>query len=311
MLLSCGDALIDFLPGRTAGSREALIPAVGGSCFNVAVAMARLGASAGFVGGVSTDMFGQMIAAHAAASNVDLSYATRSADQTTLAFVRPGDGESRYAFYNAGTATDNWTYRRGAIPFNTIEAVHAGSTTLVSESGAGETLHLIADAKLSSTISFDPNCRPNLVRNKCSFLKTIARFSASADILRMSDADFEYIYGNEPYERRAQVLLDQGASLVVITRGAEGALAWHANLGQVNVGASQVEVEDTIGAGDSFQAALLFALHRQDLLRRTRLKEMSAEQLQFVMTFAAKCAAFTCTRQGADPPRASDIDWVW
>ena len=166
MLVACGDALIDFVPTRNTEGREALMPAVGGSCLNVAIGMARLGAPAGFVGGISTDLFGRMIADHAAASNVDISLATRSDRQTTLAFVRIVAGQSRYAFYDAETATRNWTYRRGSIPFASVEAVHVGSTTLVNDQGAAETKALIADARASSTICFDPNCRPNLVSDK-------------------------------------------------------------------------------------------------------------------------------------------------
>src|SRR5215475_14361965 len=142
MLLSCGDALIDFVPTRSAEGREAVMPAIGGSCLNVAIGMARLGAPTGFVGGISTDLFGQMIADHAAASNVELGLATRSDHQTTLAFVRIIADESHYAFYDAETATRNWTYRRGSLAFDTIEAVHVGSTTLVNDMGAAETLAL-------------------------------------------------------------------------------------------------------------------------------------------------------------------------
>src|SRR5262245_29688075 len=130
MLLSCGDALIDFLPVRVADGREAYTPSVGGSCLNVAVTMARLDAPAGLVGGISTDLFGNMIVDHATRSNVDLRYATRSPGQTTLAFVRFVEGEPHYAFYDEGTAAQRWIYRRGAIPFPSIDAIHTGSTTL-------------------------------------------------------------------------------------------------------------------------------------------------------------------------------------
>src|SRR5215831_6023945 len=160
MLIACGDALIDFVPTRNSDGREAVMPAVGGSCLNVAIGMARLGAPTGFVGGLSTDIFGQMIADHASASGVDLSHATRSDHQTTLAFVRIVAGESHYAFYDAETASRNWSYQRGTIPFERVEAVHVGSTTLVNDMGAAETLALIADAKAHATIVFDPNCRP-------------------------------------------------------------------------------------------------------------------------------------------------------
>jgi fructokinase len=310
MLLSCGDALIDFVPVVAADGREAVRPAVGGSCLNVAVGLARLGAATGFVGGVSTDLFGCMIAEHAAASGVDFRYATRSDRQTTLAFVRLVAGESQYAFYDAETATRAWTYPRGEIPFETIEAVHIGSTTLVNERGAAETAALIADARPSATISFDPNCRPNLVADKAAYLARMSAFADSADVIRMSDVDFSYLYGEEAYAARAEALLARGCSLFVITRGINGAQAWHAKAGAIEVGAQAINVADTIGAGDSFQAALLFALHKQGRLARTGLKDISADELRCTLSFATRCAALTCTRVGADPPRSEDMPWT-
>ena len=160
MLLSCGDALIDFLPVKSTDGRDAIVPVAGGSCLNIAVGIARLGAPTGFVGGISTDLFGRMIADHAMASQVELRYATRSDHQTTLAFVRSVDGEPQYAFYDEGTASRNWTYRRGSIAFDEIDAIHVGSTTLIDENAAAETLAMVEDARGSATISFDPNCRP-------------------------------------------------------------------------------------------------------------------------------------------------------
>ncbi|MFT4119566.1 carbohydrate kinase family protein [Bradyrhizobium sp.] len=311
MLIACGDALIDFVPTRNAEGREAVMPAVGGSCLNVAIGMARLGAPTGFVGGISTDMFGRMVADHATASNVELGFATRSDHQTTLAFVRIVAGESHYAFYDAETATRNWTYRRGTIPFANAEAVHVGSTTLVNDQGAAETKALIAEARASSTISFDPNCRPNLVRDKPAYLARMAEFAGSADLIKMSDVDFAYLFGEEPYQQRASALLRQGTSLVVITRGNNGAVAWHAGAGQIEVPAPKVEVADTIGAGDSFQAALLFALYKQGRLPRQQLKNIGADELRRALAFAANCAGLTCTRPGADPPWSHEVAANW
>ncbi|MCA1424477.1 MULTISPECIES: carbohydrate kinase [Bradyrhizobium] len=311
MLIACGDALIDFVPTRNVEGREAVMPAVGGSCLNVAIGMARLGAPTGFVGGISTDLFGRMIADHASASKVALDLATRSDHQTTLAFVRIVAGESHYAFYDAETATRNWTYRHGSIPFDTVEAVHVGSTTLVNDQGAAETKVLIADARASSTISFDPNCRPNLVKDKPTYLGRMAEFAGSADLIKMSDVDFAYLFGEEPYQQRASTLLGQGTSLVVITRGNNGAIAWHAQAGQIEVQAPKVEVADTIGAGDSFQAALLLALYKQDRIARPRLQDIGADELRRALSFAANCAGLTCTRPGADPPWSHEINWDW
>jgi fructokinase len=310
MILSCGDALIDFVPVAVADGGEAVRPVVGGSCLNVAVGLARLGAPTGFVGGISNDVFGRMIAEHALASDVDLGFATRSDHQTTLAFVRIVAGESQYAFYDAQTASREWTYRRGSIPFTSIEAVHVGSTTLVNDNGATQTAAMIADAKESATISFDPNCRPNLVGDKAAYLDRMRSFASSADIIRMSDVDFNYLYGDEAYAARAELLLAGGCSLFVVTRGIDGVEAWHRKAGYVTAAAPAVKVVDTIGAGDSFQAALLCALHRQDRLGRSRLEDITADELRRALSFACSCAALTCTRMGADPPRSDEVPWA-
>jgi fructokinase len=307
MLLSCGDALVDFLPVRSVDGRDAIVPVVGGSCLNIAVGMARLGAPAGFVGGISTDLFGQMIAEHASASQVELKYATRSDHQTTLAFVRTIGGEPQYGFYDEGTATRNWVYRHGSIPFDTIEAIHVGSTTLADTHGAAQALALVRDAQGSVTISFDPNCRPKLVRQKPRYVERMNAFAATADIVRMSDVDFDFLYGDADYAGRARLMLEAGASLVVVTRGIKGAQAWHPKADVIEVDAPTVAVVDTIGAGDSFQAALLFALRAIGRIGRQALAEMDPDELFRVLSFAATCAAFTCGRPGADPPRQSEV----
>jgi fructokinase len=307
MLLSCGDALIDFLPAKSVDGRDASVPVAGGSCLNIAVGVARLGAPAGFVGGISTDLFGRMIADHAFASQVDLRYATRSEHQTTLAFVRTVGGEPQYAFYDEATASRNWSYRRGSIPFDEIEAVHVGSTTLADDQGAAQALALVEDARASVTISFDPNCRPKLVKHRAHYVDRMDAFAAAADVVRMSDVDFEFLYGGSDHAERAKSLIKAGASLVVVTRGIKGAQAWHREAGAVEVQVPTVEVVDTIGAGDSFQAALLFALRAIGRIGTGALAQTNSEELGRVLSFASSCAAFTCGRAGADPPRRSEI----
>jgi fructokinase len=311
MILSCGDALIDFVPATTGQGRDVLMPAVGGSCLNVAVGLARLGAPTGFVGGISTDLWGGMIADHATASNVDLGYATRGEDQTTLAFVRIVAGESHYAFYDAETAARKWTYPAGRIPFATIDAVHVGSTTLVHDQGAAEARAMIKDADRTVTISFDPNCRPNLVRDRAAYQARMAEFADVADMIKMSDVDFDYLHGHDRYAERAEALLAAGSRLFVITRGPKGALAWHKTAGAVEIAAPAVNVVDTIGAGDSFQAALLFALQKQGRIGKADLLALTDGQLRRALSFAAACAAVTCTRAGADPPRWSEMSQAW
>src|SRR5258707_2407231 len=218
MLLSCGDALVDFLPVKSVDGRDAAVPVAGGSCLNVAVGIARLGAAEGFPGGIWTDLFGRMIADHALASQVDLRYATRSEHQTTLAFVRTVKGEPQYAFYDEGTASRNWVYRHGSIPFDEIEAVHVGSTTLADDQGAAQALAMVEDARGSVTISFDPNCRPKLVRHKTRYVDQMDAFAAAANIVRMSDVDFEFLYGGSDRRDTAKSLHAACASLVVGSR---------------------------------------------------------------------------------------------
>ncbi|MGH6705072.1 MAG: carbohydrate kinase family protein [Bradyrhizobium sp.] len=306
MLLSCGDALIDFLPVKSTDGRDAIVPVAGGSCLNIAVGIARLGAPAAFVGGISTDLFGRMIADHAVASQVELRYANRSDRQTTLAFVRTIAGEPQYAFDDEATASRNWIYRHGSIPFDEVEAIHVGSTTLIDEKAAAETLALVEDARGSATISFDPNCRPNLVRHKARYVDRMDAFAAAAAIVRMSDVDFEFLYGDGDYAGQAKSLIKAGASLVVVTRGIRGAQAWHREAGAIEVQAPTINVVDTIGAGDSFQAALLFALRAIGRIGTGPLVQMNSDELRRVLSFASICAAFTCGRAGADPPRHSD-----
>jgi fructokinase len=308
MLLSCGDALIDFLPARAADGRDALVPTVGGSCLNIAVGMARLGAPAGFVGGISTDLFGRMIADHAADSGVDLRLATRSPQPTTLAFVRTIGGEANYAFYDEQTASRQWTYHPGSIRFAEVDALHVGSTTLVERSGYEEALAMIEEAQRTTTISFDPNCRPGLVRDKADYVRRVDQLAARADIVRLSDADFEFLYGGNDYTSKAKALLAARTRLFVVTHGSGGVQAWHRSAGAMVVKAPRIDVVDTVGAGDSFQAGLLVALHRMGKSRSEALGGMNATELQGALAFAAYCAAQTCRRHGADLPRLAELE---
>jgi fructokinase len=311
MLLSCGDALIDFLPVKSADGRDALLPMVGGSCLNIAVGMARLGAPAGFVGGISTDLFGRMIAGHAEASQVELRYAARSARPTTLAFARAVDGEAHYAFYDQETASRHWTYRKGSLPFGAIDAVHLGSTTLVDAGGSAQALAMVEEVRGSATISFDPNCRPSLVHDKAEYVRRMDDFAVRADIVRLSDTDFAFLYGGNDYAAKAKALLAVGARLFVVTHGAGGAQAWHRRAGAIKVDAPRVDVVDTVGAGDSFQAGLLFALRAMGRIGIEPLDALDADELRRALAFAAACAALTCTRAGADPPRISEVGGGW
>lgn len=307
MLLACGDALIDFVPVKSADGRDAYVPAVGGSCLNIAVAMARLGALTGFVGGVSNDMFGAMIADHLTASGVSLRYMRRSDTETTLAFVRFVGNEPHYAFYDETTAARLWTYEANSIPFQAISALHVGSTTLINEPVASEYLSMFKAAKGKTTLSFDPNCRPTLTHDKPAYVARMAEFAATADIVRMSDMDFDFLFGGNDFDKKAEEVLAGGATLFIVTRGGDGVTAWHKTAGRVEVAAPKVTVVDTIGAGDTFQGSFLVALKEADCIARPALEAMTADQLKAALAFGTRCAAITCSRAGANPPWRAEL----
>lgn len=308
MLLACGDALIDFVPVKSADGRDAYVPAVGGSCLNIAVAMARLGALTGFVGGVSSDMFGTMIADHMTASGVSLRYVRRSDDETTLAFVRFVGNEPHYAFYDETTAARLWTFRPDSIPFTAIAGLHVGSTTLINEPVASEYLALVKAAKGKTTLSFDPNCRPTLTKDKPTYTARMAEFARLADIVRMSDMDFDFLFGGNDFDAKAEEILGAGAALFIVTRGGDGVTAWHKTAGRVEVPAPATKVVDTIGAGDTFQGSFLVALKEAGRIARPDLEAISRAELTTALAFGTRCAAITCSRAGANPPWRAELN---
>jgi len=307
MLLSCGDALIDFLPGTARGGRSTYVPSVGGSCLNIAVAMGRLGAPAGFVGGLSTDFFGEMIVRHATGSGVNLQFSSRAALGTTLAFVSTLGGEPQYVFYDENTASRSWAHEPGSIDFAQVDAIHFGSTTLVHEDVAGRTLSVLEEAKGLATISFDPNCRPRIVRDKGDYVERMTGFARRSDIVRMSDIDFDYLYGHRDFEAKASELFVAGIALFIVTQGGNNVLAWHRQAGAIEVAQTPIRTKDTVGAGDTFQGALLVALRELGRIRLNALAAISPAQLAEAIAFASRCAGITCQRVGADPPGRADI----
>jgi fructokinase len=134
------------------------------------------------------------------------------------------------------------------------------------------------------------------------------QFATRADIVRLSDGDFAYLYGGSDYAGRAEALFAAGTRLFIVTHGVRGVQAWHPQAGSVEVEAPPVNVIDTVGAGDSFQAALLFALWSMDRVANTSLARLDAAELTRALQFAAGCAAVTCGRRGADPPRLPEVD---
>jgi len=301
MILCCGESLIDFVPVRTADGHAAYRPLPGGSVFNVACALGRLDIPAGLLGGIANDFFGDMLIAALKASHVDTAPVARLNRPTTLGFVSLEGEEPRYAFYDTAAADREWS-GTGAEHADRAEALHFGSISLVREPGASayEAL-LLAHAGGPRVISLDPNIRPDLMAKDHRYRERLTGMIAGANLVKVSAADLAWLAPGVAPEDIAADWLGRGPSLVVITRGSHGAIAYRRG-GRLEQPAEPVKVVDTVGAGDAFTAGLLAGLHERGVLRPDALSAAPEAALRHAMALAQRVAAITCSRAGADSP---------
>jgi fructokinase len=304
-----GEALIDLLPRGDQGLFEA-VP--GGSPANVAVGLARLGVPTRMLARIADDALGQRLRAHLAGNGVDLSFAVRAPEPTSLAIVTMGpDGLADYDFRVEGTA--DWQWRdaelAGALGGQVV-ALHAGSLALTMPPGAAVLADLLARARDGATVSYDPNCRPLLMGSPGQVRDQVDRLVALADVVKASADDLAWLLPGRAAEQVAVEWLAKGPAIVAITLGAAGAVAAAARTGTIRRAAPRVEVVDTVGAGDAFMSALLAGLRDRDLLgarRREALRAIDPETLARVLDQAVLAATITCTRSGAQPPTADEL----
>jgi len=306
MILCHGEMLIDFIPTEAKSGGLAYRPAVGGSPGNVALTLARLEVPAGFVGGLSTDFFGEQIAAMLTESGVSTAYVTRLDRPTMLAFVNLEGEEPRYAFYDAESSARNWRLVGMPAIDADVSALHFGSLSLIRHPAAVEFAGLMRRESPHRVISFDPNIRASLVEDERDYRGRLDEFFHSAHVIKLSEADLAWIAPDIPFDRLVRAWLGAEARIVVLTRGAEGATIFGRE-GSVSLPAFPVEVADTVGAGDATMGGLLAALHDRNLLQPARLDDLDETMLAELLTFALAVAAVTCSRIGADPPRRADL----
>jgi fructokinase len=305
MIVCAGEALIDMLPRRTEAGEDAFAPHVGGAVLNTAVALGRLGAPVGFLSGLSTDLFGERIEAALTASGVDASLCVRSARPTTLAFVTLEGGQASYAFYDEGTALRTLTPDDlPALP-EAATAVFLGGISLVLEPAAAAFEALARREAGRRAVVIDPNIRPGFVADGPAYRARLDRLLALADIVKVSDEDLRWIMGEGEAPALAARMLSRGPSVVAVTAGAEGAQAFTAD-GSLSVPAERVEVVDTVGAGDTFDAGLLTGLHASGHLA-PGLPGLTEEPLRDALRLGARAAAVTVSRAGANPPWRGEL----
>lgn len=308
MIVVCGEALFDVFPEQHTLTGMELSARIGGSPFNLAVGMARMGVAPLFFGGLSRDMFGQRLRGALEAERVDLSAAPRPDAQTALVMVSLNEaGVPTYGFYGSGTA------ERRVLPADLARVpldatvIHVGSYCMVAEPVAGTLRQLVERQQGRSLIAYDPNIRLAIEPSRQVWRDTLDWMLSRTNLLKVSDEDLHHLYPDWSAEQFMRYALDGGVQLVVITQGEDSVLAAAANGIRATVAAVPVQVVDTVGAGDTFQAALLSWLARHDLLSSAALDSLDSSMLEQALGFAARAAAITCSRRGADLPRLAEI----
>lgn len=302
MIVVAGEALIDLVPqGPADAGLPALAPRLGGGPYNTAVALGRLGSPAAFWSRVSTDAFGDALVAGLRAADVDVSYVQRGVEPTTLAVASIGaDGSAGYSFYVEGTADRLFTAPE-RLP-DDVRAMSFGTCSLVLEPGASAYEELMRRAAAQGVCTvLDPNIRAGLIPDADAYRARFRSWLPSVSLLKLSEEDASWL-GGTPRE-----WLASGPGAVVITRGGEGLTVFTRDGGEWSVPGERVDVVDTIGAGDTVNAALLHALCAQDALSAESLASLGADSWSGVLRFAARAAAVTVSRTGAEPPYAKEL----
>jgi fructokinase len=297
MILVVGEALVDVVE-RPDGTRK---EHAGGSPMNVAVGLGRAGLDVTLATALGDDQGGELIRWHLAESRVDV--LASKCDHTSSAVARVDEhGAATYEFEVA--------WDPGAItPKDTPAAVHTGSIAAELEPGATEVEDLVRRLQPTSIVTFDPNARPSMTPDRSAVADRVERMVRLADVVKASDEDLAWLHPDDTLDAVAESWLAAGASLVVITRGHDGSIAW-ARSGRIETALPPVDVVDTVGAGDAYMSGLILALHLEGLLDagdRDRLRQIDVGAVRRLTTMAARSAALVVGRAGAEPPWRAEL----
>ena len=308
MILCCGEALIDMVAAPSLDGPDGFVPHSGGAVFNTAIALGRLGARAGMLTGLSHDMFGDQLADALKASDVDTTHIIRSNRPSALAFVKLEDGQASYSFFDENSA--GRMIRAEDMPElpSDITALFFGGISLASDPSASAYAALLDRQGGPRAVMIDPNIRPLFITDADGYRRRMAAMISQADIVKVSDEDLNWL-NPAPLTQTEKIsaMLDTGPSVVIVTQGAEGAIATLADGTSIAVPAAKTNVVDTIGAGDTFNAGFLAKLSELDLLTPEALGTLDLDALRDAMTYGARVAAITVSRAGANPPWANEL----
>lgn len=295
-----------FSAGEARGGL-ALDARVGGSPFNVSVALARMGQPVGLLTALSHDFMGERLLRSLQSEGVATSMVQRTSHSTTLSLVGlDAQGVPSYAFYGVNAADRQLHLGALSTLPSSLRALHFGSYATVVDPIATTLRALVEREHRRTVIALDPNVRLNVEPDLAVWQSYLEWMLPRTHLLKVSAEDLDLLTPGVAPETFAARALQCGVRLVVLTRGAEGASAWTAKA-QARVDPVAVEVVDTVGAGDTFQAALLTWLQEHNFLSMEGPGNLSSAELESALNFCGRAAAITCSRHGADLPRRHEL----
>ena len=294
----CGEVLIDLIPRG-----EKKIAIVGGGPANTAKALALLGFDSYFIDGISSDAYGEKAKAELLYAGVNLKYAHFTDKPTCTADVSlDAAGVASYVFAIEGSATFDFAHDWLPDPLEIKPAVlQIGTLATIVEPAATILLEWARKVATVAPIVFDPNVRSSVVSDRTKYQAAVARWTAISAVIKVSEDDLAWLYPDREQTDIAAQWLNEGAQLVIITKGSYG-LIGITKEGSVTVPGVKVEVADTVGAGDTVGAIVVEAIVERGLAA------LRGEVLREVLTRAAKAASITCSRAGANPPSRAEIE---
>ncbi len=308
MFTVVGEALVDLVQSRD-------VPAdfsahAGGSPYNVAITLARLGRSVSLVARTGRDAFGRMLEGKARASGVAFDRWQIVDEPTSLAVASlDPSGGATYDFYLDSTAGLSWDDSLvDLVPTGGV--LHLGSIASW-RLPSGPVLQAVQRRVFdrgTTLISYDPNVRPALIADLAAARASIERCIAASHLVKASDEDVAYLYPHAPF---AEVAAHWKAPLTVITLGGKGAVAYRPSGELARCSGRNITVADTVGAGDSFAGGLLSALVDAGVSTPPALAEAGREQIAAALAQAVAVSAITCERRGAEPPTRAELESRW
>ena len=309
MILCCGESLIDMIPEETIKNTNGFVPYPGGAIFNTAIGIGRLECDVGLMSGISTDIFGQQLMAELSTSNVDTSNVLLSDRPTTLAFVQLTDGQASYLFYDENSAGRMISVEDMPHQLDAVKAFLFGGISLHCNPGAEAYVRFGETHAHNSVVMLDPNIRPSFISNETLFREHIERMLRLADIVKVSDEDLNWLFPEpETTETKIARIQKLGPVVVILTCGGSGVKAWKPERDSVFVDSLKVDVVDTVGAGDSFNAGFLTSLAEAGLLNKAAIKVISENNIIEAVNFGVRTAAITVGRVGPNPPWRNELD---